>query len=496
MTARAELSTLEASGLVQIAAMEPELEYLFRHALVQDAAYSSLLKQDRRTLHRLAAETLLALYPERARELAGVIAMHYELAGDAAAAAEHLVVAGEHALERFANKDAVAFFDRAEASFAPADPRIDLRLRAALGAGRVSWSFRGQDEAIGRLERAVALGEADGDPKLVGDIYFWIAFLRRMRGETVASSDELRRAVDRAAEIGATRDDPVAQAMPDAFMAVGMMFNGELRDGTRMLDDALKIIAPGADPVSAAILSGLLTIGYARHGDFAEADRTIAVARQFAQNGDPIAALDVDIASSAVMIERGDMAAGEAMASSCAIRSETLGALACAVPANVMSGAAHLARDDAAGAKAPLERGEALAHIASMGSFQTLAEGMLGSVRARLQGDPAGKAGWDAALERAHATHDRHGEAVTLWQRAGTRAHADPPDLAAAIADIDVAVRLFEEMEARPSHARALRDQASILRALGRVAEADIAAQRANALAAEIGLTDFPTAPS
>src|SRR5256885_6437582 len=57
MTARAELNTLEASGLVQVAALEPELEYLFRHALVQDAAYSSLLKQDRRTLHRLAAET-------------------------------------------------------------------------------------------------------------------------------------------------------------------------------------------------------------------------------------------------------------------------------------------------------------------------------------------------------------------------------------------------------------------------------------------------------
>ncbi|MDP9245997.1 MAG: hypothetical protein M3O64_05020, partial [Chloroflexota bacterium] len=449
MTARTELSTLEASGLVQIAAMEPELEYLFRHALVQDAAYSSLLKQDRRTLHRLAAETLLGLYPERLRELAGVIAMHYELAGDAAAAAEHLVIAGEHALERFANKDAVAFFDRAEASFAPDDPRIDLRLRAALGGGRLSWSFRGQDDALGRLERALAFGEATGDPKLLGDIYFWIAFLRRMRGETVASSDELRRAVDRAAEIGATRDDPVAQAMPAAFMAVGMIFGGELREGNRMLDDALKIIAPRADPVSAAILSGLLTIGYARHGDFDSADRAIAVARQLAANGDPIAALDVDIASSGVMMERGDMAAGEAMATSCAARSEALGALACAVPSNVLSGAAHLARNDAAGAMAPLERGEALAHIASMGSFQTLAEGLLGSVRARLGGDSAGKAGWDAALDRARATHDRHGEAITLWQRAATRAHAMPPDLAAALADIDIAVTLFEEMEAR-----------------------------------------------
>ncbi|MDQ6859316.1 MAG: hypothetical protein M3Z65_10005 [Chloroflexota bacterium] len=493
MTARTELSTLEASGLVQIAAMEPELEYLFRHALVQDAAYSSLLKQDRRTLHRLAAETLLILYPERVRELAGVIAMHYELAGDTTPAAEYLVIAGEQAMERFANREAVAFFDRAEASFAPDDPRIDLRLRAALGGGRLAWSFRGQEEAIGRLERALVFGEPDGDPKLLGDLYFWIAFLRRMRGDTIASSDALRHAVDRAAEIGATRDDPAAQAMPQAFMAVGMMFSGELREGTRMLDEALQVIGPKADPVSAAILSGLLTMGYARHGDFAAAERSIAVARRLAANGDPIAALDVDIATSGLLLERGDLQAGEALATSCAARSEDLGALACAVPANVMSGAAHLMRDDAAGAVAPLERGEALSHIASMGSMQTLAEGLLGSVRARLGDVSGGNAGWDAALERARATQDRYGEAMTLWQRAGTRAHGTSPDLAAAIADVDAAVTLFEQMEAQPSHARALRDQALILRALGRGTDADVADQRGQALGAELGLRDFAT---
>src|SRR5205814_3640253 len=102
MTTKTELVTLERSGLIQVAAVQPELEYLFRHALVQDAAYSSLLKQDRRALHKLAAESLLALYPERTHELAGVIGMHYERAGDPAAAAEYLVIAGEQALERFA----------------------------------------------------------------------------------------------------------------------------------------------------------------------------------------------------------------------------------------------------------------------------------------------------------------------------------------------------------------------------------------------------------
>src|SRR5207253_9447371 len=104
---------------------EPELEYLFRHALVQDAAYASLLKQDRRTLHRLAAETLLATYPDRKRELAAVIAMHYEQAGDAQAAAPYLVEAGAHAHGPVAHREALSFFERAVALPA-SDPRVGV----------------------------------------------------------------------------------------------------------------------------------------------------------------------------------------------------------------------------------------------------------------------------------------------------------------------------------------------------------------------------------
>lgn len=491
MTARMELNALEASGLVQVATLEPELEYLFRHALVQDAAYSSLLKQDRRVLHRLAAETLVTLYPDRKRELASVIAMHYEKAGDPAAAAEYFVLAGEHALERFANKDAVTFFDRAEASFAPDDPRTELQLRAALGGAKISWSFRSADEGIGRLERAAALAERHGDSKITGDIYFWIAFLRRMRGETVMTSPDLKRAVDRAAEIGVARHDPVAQALPNAFMAVGMMFSGELSEGTRQLEEALAIIRTGSDAVSAAILHGLLTIGLARLGNFPAAERSLAAAKQLASGGDPIAALDADIATSSLLVERGDIAEGEALATSCAALSEELGAIACAVPANVISGAAHLARNDAAGAKPPLERGEELSHVASMGSFQTLAEGMLGAVNARLGNLPAATIGWNLALERAISTQDRYGEAMTLWQRAAARESATPPDREAALADIERAVQLLDQMEARPSLARALRDRAKILRELGRGAEADTTDARSRAIGSELGLKDF-----
>ena len=157
MTTKTELVTLEASGLIQVVAVQPELEYLFRHALVQDAAYSSLLKQDRRALHKLAAESLLTLYPERQRELAGVIAMHFDQAGDITLASEHYAIAGEHALERFAQREAVNFFKRATELLPPDDPRVDLRLRAALGAAKGGWTFSGIGSQIALLEGATEI---------------------------------------------------------------------------------------------------------------------------------------------------------------------------------------------------------------------------------------------------------------------------------------------------------------------------------------------------
>jgi len=152
MTTKAELGTLEASGLITVASVKPELEYLFRHALVQDAAYSSLLKQDRRSLHKLAAQTLLELYPERRRELAGVIAMHFEQAGDMGAATEHLIVAGEHALERFAQREAVSFFARANELLPADEGAANLRMRTAIGTARAGWTFTGLSGALEQLE--------------------------------------------------------------------------------------------------------------------------------------------------------------------------------------------------------------------------------------------------------------------------------------------------------------------------------------------------------
>lgn len=488
MNARADLNTLEAGGLIEIAALQPELEYLFRHALVQEATYSSLLKQDRRTLHRAAAESILALHPGREGELAAVVAMHYEQAGDGPRAADYFVLAGEHALERFATREALDFFTRATSSASAA--QVETRLRAAIGAARGGWGFAASPALVDPLEQALA---ADGSaPKdLIAEANFWLAFLRRMRGETPESSAELRRALERSAEAGDEIANSTATVVPRALMGAYASFSGHLREGARQMHSALGVIEGNGDAVSAAMIANFLSGAYARLGEFAAAEEVLEHSKRYAEKGDAIAVVDLDIAMAGYSLERGDTASARASALQCSTRAEDLGAYACVVASNVVSGAASLASNDAANAKGALERGNELCRVIDFAPLRTLTFALLGSARAQLGDMPGGIAGWNDALANALAMNDRYGEAQTLWGRGRSRARAQGADLAEALQDLDRAVELFETMEARPAVARSLADRARVLRGLGRESDAADDERRSNAIGRELGLLDF-----
>src|SRR5215510_4596536 len=110
MSLISQLNTLESTGLIRLVSAQPELEYLFRHALVQDAAYGSLLKRDRKQLHLAVGEALERLYPEQRDEQAATLAYHYERAEVRDKAIHYLTRAGDRAREGYANAEALAFY--------------------------------------------------------------------------------------------------------------------------------------------------------------------------------------------------------------------------------------------------------------------------------------------------------------------------------------------------------------------------------------------------
>ncbi|HZU86142.1 MAG TPA: tetratricopeptide repeat protein, partial [Anaerolineaceae bacterium] len=103
-------------------------EYTFNHNLLREVTYESVLKRDRRNDHARAAEWLIARSGERLAEFAGLIAAHYEQAGQTALCVSYLIQAARQAVTRFANAEALETLRRALDLSQPADQATRLQI--------------------------------------------------------------------------------------------------------------------------------------------------------------------------------------------------------------------------------------------------------------------------------------------------------------------------------------------------------------------------------
>jgi predicted ATPase len=113
MSTAQHLDDLERRSLIALAAATPDLAYIFRHVLAQDAVYASLVRRQRGAIHGLVGDVLENLYarPTASPQLAALLGRHFGEAGDGARALPYLVQAGDHALSQYANHEAADYYD-------------------------------------------------------------------------------------------------------------------------------------------------------------------------------------------------------------------------------------------------------------------------------------------------------------------------------------------------------------------------------------------------
>ncbi len=157
MNLGAHLGTLEAWGLIQPVVAGARVEYRFRHALVHEAAYSTLLKQYRRELHQAVAEVLDAEAGAAPEDMAPVLAFHFNEAGDLERASRYFALAGSAAACKYAHREAIGYYGQAIQT--AAQPAAAL----FLARGQV-YELQGNFEAA-RLdfERSAETARAAGD---------------------------------------------------------------------------------------------------------------------------------------------------------------------------------------------------------------------------------------------------------------------------------------------------------------------------------------------
>lgn len=156
-----QLAQLLKTGLLQCHG-EPPRRYLFRHALLRDAAYASLLHRRRRELHGRVAALLVQQFPQTSAEQPEIVAQHYSAAGAAGLAADYWLRAGQQAAARSANREAVSHLTHGLADLAtlPATAERDCRelaLRVALGPALLTTEGPGAPEVSAVYTHALAL---------------------------------------------------------------------------------------------------------------------------------------------------------------------------------------------------------------------------------------------------------------------------------------------------------------------------------------------------
>ena len=185
---RQGLARLVDAEIVFARGEPPEATYTFKHALVQEAAYESLLKRTRQQLHGRVVDVLVAEFPERAAAEPEVVARHAEAAGRIDEAITSYQRAGEHAQARSAHAEAIGHLRHAIALLAalPEGGERDARevaLQLALGGSLIVARGYAHPEVEAAYERARVLCEAVGDARRLGLALIGLAVFFHNRGE-------------------------------------------------------------------------------------------------------------------------------------------------------------------------------------------------------------------------------------------------------------------------------------------------------------------------
>lgn len=183
-------------------------EYIFKHALLHDVTYESVLKRLRRAYHAQVAESLIALGGERSSEYAGRIAEHFERAEKWAEAAEWYGRAGKQAQAAFAPEGAIAYYRKA-LKFWQEVPNLSetqtARLLAAYdGLGEMLVSQARYGEAIDTFLTLRARAEAAGNAPLQARALYALARAQVRQGDNRAALESAAQAeaVARSAGLG------------------------------------------------------------------------------------------------------------------------------------------------------------------------------------------------------------------------------------------------------------------------------------------------------
>ena len=239
---QAALARLVAAGLVFQRGTPPAAEYQFKHALVQDTAYGTLLRRTRHQLHARIAAALEERFPDRVEREPELLAHHFAEAQQTERAIEHWLKAGERGTERSANLEAIRHMTRGLEALrtlpeSPERDRLELAFQIAIGTPLIAVHGYSAPQTGAAYSRARILCERLGEVE---------PLFATLSGEFVypfvhGDYQAMRRLTDEARGVSERLSSPVLRLAAHRLAAVTAMYHGALCEARSEFEAILRL---------------------------------------------------------------------------------------------------------------------------------------------------------------------------------------------------------------------------------------------------------------
>ncbi len=240
------LRELQALEIIYEKGLLAEPAYIFKHAVIQDVAYNSLLRERRKDLHRAVAYAVEELFPDRLAEHYEELAHHFSLGEDWAKAFEYLDRSGDRAKYAYANQVALDFYGRALEAAARATPPIDPGriIQIHQKRSQVFVLLSRYLEAVAESEQMLALARSGGDRRAESEALVDIAFayFNSFRSEFAVKA---RRCAEDAQAIAREIGDERLLARSLTCLGAFDQADGNLTEGDRKFTESLRLSEAG-----------------------------------------------------------------------------------------------------------------------------------------------------------------------------------------------------------------------------------------------------------
>jgi class 3 adenylate cyclase/tetratricopeptide (TPR) repeat protein len=193
------LNGLERLDLIKTKSIQPDLEYIFKHALTQEVIYKGLLKKDRKEIHERIGLIIEQLFKDRLPEFYETLAFHFRRSRSVAKAVDYLMKSGEKSLKRYAVEESHQYYQEAYQlsanQLAKAPEEIELRIDLLIKWALVYY-YRGDFRGLtSRLEENSSLVDTLEDLPIKGMFYAWLGATLTCRARFGESHAYLKKAL-------------------------------------------------------------------------------------------------------------------------------------------------------------------------------------------------------------------------------------------------------------------------------------------------------------